>query len=742
MMGRRGDVFLTLAVLLASILAGVAGVRCEGSATVVSGELDALESVDFGDGPRIPLARVAARVGVIVIVTGERANIVRRDGTEVRLHVTPCDAAMDEIRGSPLVLKWSEVWARTKDLPWLLGSESATLDENGALTAAGRPASGWMRFEEFSVPKPVVSRDTNEPKSHRGRPIGQLKRIGCDDENGEAVSVGVSASEVDLAVTRTATFSTPKMLGCYQERTSSSPGLASKWDRVLIRGLPVIQSVEHLSLSIMDEDISYEVGDLLDPLFDRATGVGFSSKFADIKIGARALVPDGGIEKDNRGQLSVRASALWGGHVDADVALGSDGSCFASGKWGGDGMSLRLSAASRPDLRKQEMSWGQDLTKSLRGFAQRAELVGTHEARMDVLGLQWRMKRGYASVERVRGEAGGEAWGSDGLTLLALRGRTSGLVRYVVPVQPTGRKGFEWFYSWFNSKGQQVFAGSTAPAGGELGRGRCFRVGGSVPLRRGVTLRASVEGGSEGIRPEGRVEWRPSPEKVMMLRYGLLGSGVSESCVERGIVLQAQVSFGSTGRAPRGTGRVVGMVRNDIGRGVRGVMVTLDGETMAVTRADGSYAFEGVDPGRHVLAVKRERLHAGLGGMLPTRVVYVRGDGTEVVEFSVTRLCRIEGGVFVRESGDAREALTGAIVQLSTGEVAMTNSKGRYVFEGLDPGRYVVSLVSMEDANKLDPLGPTSWTVTLTPGDRIEEADFTFEQRQRPIVFEAIDVCG
>jgi len=72
----------------------------------------------------------------------------------------------------------------------------------------------------------------------------------------------------------------------------------------------------------------------------------------------------------------------------------------------------------------------------------------------------------------------------------------------------------------------------------------------------------------------------------------------------------------------------------------------------------------------------------------------------------------------------------------------MTNSKGRYVFEGLDPGRYVVSLVSMEDANKLDPLGPTSWTVTLTPGDRIEEADFTFEQRQRPIVFEAIDVCG
>jgi hypothetical protein len=102
----------------------------------------------------------------------------------------------------------------------------------------------------------------------------------------------------------------------------------------------------------------------------------------------------------------------------------------------------------------------------------------------------------------------------------------------------------------------------------------------------------------------------------------------------------------------------------------------------------------------------------------------------------VIRLCRISGGVYVRSAdGTLREPLADAVVQLSDGRLARTNSQGRYSFVGLEPARYTVSLASSMDVSTLRPLAPTSWSFRLQPGDEADGADFTFEHRERHVIF-------
>ncbi|MBN1458689.1 MAG: carboxypeptidase regulatory-like domain-containing protein, partial [Armatimonadetes bacterium] len=122
-----------------------------------------------------------------------------------------------------------------------------------------------------------------------------------------------------------------------------------------------------------------------------------------------------------------------------------------------------------------------------------------------------------------------------------------------------------------------------------------------------------------------------------------------------------------------------------------------------------------------------------------SRTVFVQQNAAERADFVVTRLCRIAGRVYV-QAGPAQygEALGGAIIELSNGQRATTNSTGSYSFDSLPPGRYTASFASPTDASTLTPTSPTSWSFRLEPGDEVTGADFAFARRERPVVFDAV----
>jgi hypothetical protein len=391
-------------------------------------------------------------------------------------------------------------------------------------------------------------------------------------------------------------------------------------------------------------------------------------------------------------------------------------------------------------LQHRDLSWNYYVLPAVKAFGRHATAAGEYDAETQLLGLDWRLGQTRIGVEQHRGVSSGQAWSRDSLSLSLLQRRTNLSLRYILPHQQADRRGLEWYVSRFDASGRQVYFSSAAPASGSAQGGRSYRLGASLPVRKHFRSRIGVELGPNGIYPEGKLEWRPSFDAMVSLRYGLLDSEFAwGDTVDRGIVLQASVAFGGGGLAPRRTGRIVGRVRDDAGRGVADVAVVLEDAGATYTRADGSFEFKGVAPGRQRVKVDLDRLHADLGGAPAPRTVFVQPHAAERADFIVTRLCRVAGRVYVQSApGETGEVVVGAVVELSDGQRATTNSEGAYSFDSLPPGLHTVSFASSTDASTLTPTSPTSWSFRLEPGAQVTRADFVFVRRGRPVVFDAV----
>ena len=694
--------------------------------------------VDFGDGPRLPLTSLGGQLGIIVTITGEHVNIVRPDGSELRLKGAMPEDVPLSIDRPVLLLSQADAWAAPEDLARLLGVAGG-LDPEGGLLLAGRSPRAQQSLETFEVAKPVVVSHSPVPTPEEPQPR-RLPKIDPGGE-GDRVFTDVAPIEVGLGVTEVSSFSGPGMAGIYQEMVGPGWGTVNGGARQLGSDSPVHRILSYFTLDVYEGDRTYILGDISDPLFGASTGIEMRSALSDsTSVGAAVLVPDERLGVDGDGQLALRAEAASDSGLATEVSIATDGSYSLSGRWERPGTSLRSDIIESYGIRRRDFAWEHEPLPAVTLSGRFAEANGAYDARASLMGLHWRLLgRARLGLERARGVSAGEAWGTDALSLSLLRGRTSGAVRYVLPSEATGREGLEWHLTRFDSSGRQVFLNSSAPTRGEWASGRSYRLGASWPIQRNVRLRAALDWEGESIHPEGKIEWRPGRDKVISLRYGVFDSGLSGEAAERALVLQASFGFGSTGGQPRGTGRVFGRVKDNLGQAVADVALVLEEVAVTFTRSDGTYEFRGVDPGRQTVRIDRGRLHADLGGALTPRVVCVRDDAAERADFVVTRLCQVSGSVYVQSaSGEHRNPLANVVLELSDGQRATTNGEGGYSFVGLNPGRYTVSLASTMDASTLTPLAPTSWSFNLAPGDQVSGANFAFERRERPIIFEVL----
>jgi len=695
-------------------------------------------AVDFGDGPRLPLTPLAARLGAIVTITGEHVNIVRPDGSELRLKGSPPDEIPVSSDRPTVLLRRGEAWADAGTLAQLLGV-GGDIDTEGATLLLSALPSENPSFTSFAVVKPVVLSDPPERAPEQVQPRRRLPDVNSGREDG-GVMTELAPVEVGLGVTEMSSLNDPAMTGFYQEIVGPGWSTLNGGPRELRYDSPVRRTLSYFSLDLYDGDRTYMLGDISDPLFGAVTGIDIRSDLNDItSVGAAVMVPNQQLGANAPGQFALRAQTASSTGLSTEVSIAADGSYLLSGEWKRPGASLSSHLIDCYGLKRRDLAWELQALPAVNVFSRIAETEGSYTAGASLAGIQWRLGRSRLGLERARGTSSNEPWGSDALSLSLLSSHTSGTVRYLRPSQPTGREGLEWYLSRFDARGRQVFFSSSAPNRGEWDSGRSYRLGTSLPLRRELRVRAALDWDRDGVHPEGKIEWRPSKDKVIALRYGVFDSGLSGAPSGSALVLQASIGFGSTGRSPQGTGRIIGRVNDDRGQGVADVAVVLEEVAVTFTRADGTFEFRGVEAGRQTVRIDPDRLHADLGGALRPRVVYVRDEAAERADFVVTRLCRISGVVYVQsESGEQREPLVGALLELSDLRTATTDSEGRYAIAALEPGRYTITLGSTLNASLLAPVAPTSWSFSLAPGDRVDGANFAFERRERPIIFEVL----
>ncbi|MBN1458128.1 MAG: carboxypeptidase regulatory-like domain-containing protein, partial [Armatimonadetes bacterium] len=561
----------------------------------------ALASVAYQDGPLtradlVPLTPVASRFGVIVTITGSHVNVVRQDGTEVRLKgAAPGEAWEDE--GTVLLLQRGDAWVQRSQLPQLLGISQKTRARTG-IEATSLGVSAGHTFESFEVRKPVIAR---QPVQKRPGETSRGRRfVPTEAQDGrEYVQTEVGAVEVGLGVSRVSTFGTPSMSGIYQEVIGPGSPVVVDESRQIGEPGPVDHTVPYVSMNAVEGDREICFGDMSDPLF--GPGTGFELRTLTRKgawFGASLLAPTGAGTEPEDARVALRAGAVTPTGFDGEVALSPDGSHLLIGQWLQPTGSLRVSLVDRLDLRHHDLFWNHQVLPTMKLFGRQAKTAGRYDAETQLLGLDWRVGRTHFGWEQQRGVSAGDEWARDALSLSLLERRTSLSLRYILPHQQADCEGLEWFVSRFDSSGRQLYFSSSAPGIGSMGADRAYRFGASLPVKQHLRWRIGMEANAEGLQPEGKLEWRPSSDAMVSLRYGLLDSDFSGDTVDRGVVVQASFAFGGGGPPPQGTGRIVGSVKDDAGSGVADVAVVLEEMTVTFTRTDGSFEFSGVAPGR------------------------------------------------------------------------------------------------------------------------------------------------
>jgi len=681
-----------------------------------------------GADDRVPLSVAGSKVGAIVLVTGADVHITRPDGTEAKIHGARPEAVADiRNRDAVAVVHDGEAWVRPKDLAALLGALPQSDQQPGAASTQSAAA-----FETFRVQKPTVAPPVEAPRppARRARPTSLQVR-----SSAESVSPEVTPVPMNLDFSRMLILSGQDTRGFYLEGFGAPRHSLDDRSREIDPGSPFSRRISYLSLDMGDESRRYEIGDMFDPLFGAATGIGFSSALSGrTRAGASLVLAAVPVGERSDGELALRTETLVAKYLTAEAAVATDGGHYTSARWERPEFSVRTSLLQAHDDQRQDLWWRLKALPALSFFGRSSALKGDFDASTSAFGLSWDARQVHAALERNTGEASGKPWAQDSLSLSFLRKNLTGIVRYLANREEGGRAGLEWSISRPGRRGYvSVRSSAPQPSPGDK---RTYRLGATTELKRRLRARAAFARESSGVRPELSIEYRPSHDQVMSVSYGGFDTGTPNAGLVNALVVQAAASFGGPGRSRAGIAEITGKVADDAGQGVADVAVVLDGADVALTKADGGYTFLGLETGRHSVRLDPDRIPADYEGAATVRVAYAAAQEPGRADFSLTRLCQISGAVYVESSAThQREGLAGVAVELGTGARTTTDSQGRYAFGGLKPGSHTVSASFDGGAQGVTPTPPTSWSFRLRPGEKASGADFGFLRRDRPVVF-------
>ena len=675
----------------------------------------------LGVDQRLPLSVIGARMGAIVLVTGADVHITRPDGTETRLRAARPEALARRDQDPVAVVRDGEAWVRARDVVALLGpGQSAGADQDKA------------SFETFEVQKPVVAAPPQPPPAPKRPRLASLTVRSLS----QASPPDVTPTPMSLGFSRFSVLTGEGEHGfCMQSFGAPRQALDTRGRRLDPRS-PFSPELSYLSLDMGDDRRRYGIGDMFDPLFGTATGIGFSSSLSGaMRAGASLVLPTAAPGERSDGELALRTEAVARKYLTTEAAVASDGARYGAASWNRPEFTFHTSLFQGDSTQRQDLWWRAKARPSLSFFGRSAAISGDYDASTNALGVSWDTRRLHAAIERLDGQSLGKPWAQNALSLSFFRGDLTGIVRYLDSQEEGGRAGVEWSLSRSSRRGY-VFLSSSAPQQ-DSGEPRTYRVGAATELRRRIRARLALVDDLSRATPELSLEYRPSRDQIASISYGAFDAGVPNAAPSSALVVQAALSFGGPGHSFAGIGEVSGTVTDDAGQGVADVAVSLDDASVVLTGPDGSYRFSGLESGRHMVHLDPSRIPADFMGAAQKRIVYVSAQEAGHAEFLLTRLCQIGGQVYVEsDTTRRREGLPGVVVELSNGARTTADDQGRYSFSGLAPGNYSVSVPSGEpQAGGAAPIPPTSWSFRLKPGEKVSGADFGFLRRERPVIF-------
>jgi hypothetical protein len=680
--------------------------------------------VPRGGDDRVPLTRTAATLGAIVLIAGAEIDITRPDGTETRIHgVTPETVADARNRDPLAVVRDGEAWVHPKDLAALLGSPADS--DPGSRPAAQDPPA----FETFQIQKPTVAAPAEIAQS---APLPARLTSPEVQSSTRNATVEVTPVPMGLGFSRMLALNDPDEHGFYLENFGAPRRELD--DRMTNPGSLFSPQISYLSLDMGDGARRYQIGDMFDPIFGTSTGMGFLSALSgNTRAGASLVVPVAHPGDGSDGHLAFHADTVAARHLTAEAEIATDATFYTSARWDRPEFTCRTALMQSHGNQREDTWWRLQALPRFSLYGRSSALKGDLSYSSSALGLSWDARQLHATLERAGGDTLGEPWAQDSASLSYFGRDFSGIVRYVVNGEDDGRAGLEWSITRSGRRGY-AFLSSSAPEG--PGDTRTYRLGASAELKRRLRGRFALASGSSGVKPELSLEYRPSQDQLVSLAYGSFELGAPGSGLTTALVVQASLAFGGPGGPRAGVCEARGTVTDDSGHGVPDVAVVLDAAATALTKADGTYEFTDLETGRHAIRLDPGRVPADYASADSTRVVYVSPQEPGDADFSLTRLCRISGAVYVESSAThQREPLSGVVVLLNSDLRTTTDSQGRYTFGGLKPGKYTVSYSFDSSALTLTPMPPTSWAFRLQPGESASGADFGFLRRDRPLVF-------
>lgn len=160
------------------------------------------------------------------------------------------------------------------------------------------------------------------------------------------------------------------------------------------------------------------------------------------------------------------------------------------------------------------------------------------------------------------------------------------------------------------------------------------------------------------------------------------------------------------------------------------------GSYLVFTDDAGRYAFPRVPHGDFDLKVDAEFLPARYASDGTSQCIVMKGAARHVADLTVVPLDSIRGRVYMdaNRNGryDAGEGRRGIVVRLEK-QVTATDDEGRYGFDNLAPGVYVVR-VDRERLAGMQVINDSDLQVTLHAGRAATGIDFVLAEKPKPVV--------
>jgi hypothetical protein len=200
----------------------------------------------------------------------------------------------------------------------------------------------------------------------------------------------------------------------------------------------------------------------------------------------------------------------------------------------------------------------------------------------------------------------------------------------------------------------------------------------------------------------------------------------------------------------KGYGTVEGVVFNDINRngvqdkgeeGVKGITIRLEDGSTAKTDEKGYYQFSRVEVGGHLVTLDVRRIPADYSTISPEKMkVEVKLRETGRVSFQLIAAGRIEGRVINDFNGNGKfdpgeKGISDVLVLLEPGNNnAYTDEDGKFIFENILPGEYVLKLDPATLPEDAVFTSPSELKFNVPVGGELKEMNFLIHVKPRPII--------